>query len=291
MFKRLWQRFRDGAGHDLDELARRLDVSADTLSAVSVFYRGFTRPKRAGGKRTIHSPERPLRDMQRRVLHRLLGHLRVHPAACGFRRGQSIVDNAAPHVRRAVIMKLDLTDFFTATSTGRVQKYFRRIGWNRPAAQRLVELTCHGGGLPQGAPTSPILSNLVNYRLDARLEGLARAKGARYTRYADDITFSFDRDNRAVIAVVRHSACRVIEEFGYVVNRTKGVHILRRHQRQIVTGLVVNHRANLPRQTRRWLRAVEHRRRTKGEATLNDKQIAGWKALSAMIARAGETRT
>src|SRR5262249_44280484 len=152
-----------------------------------------------------------LKTIQRRILRRLLGRLRCHPAATGFERGRSIVTNARAHVGKAVVVQMDLKDFFTSTTTRRVRKYFRKTGWNREAADLLIRLCTHQGGLPQGAPTSPRLSNLVNYRLDARLARLAgrrrlydprtgqrigsREIGAKYTRYADDLTFSFQSDD------------------------------------------------------------------------------------------------
>ncbi|MCH8042575.1 MAG: RNA-directed DNA polymerase [Planctomycetes bacterium] len=144
-----------------------------------------------------------------------------------------------------------------------MQDYFRAIGWNRPAAKLLVKLCTWQGALPQGAPTSPRLSNLVNYRLDARLAGLAARHGATYTRYADDLTFSFAEDDRDSVGRVRCAARLILEEEGYRPHHRK-FQARRRHQRQQVTGLVVNRRVNLSRSTRRWLRAVEHRAKHHG---------------------------
>jgi hypothetical protein len=227
------------------------------------------------------------------------------------------------------VLRFDLCDFFPSTRAERVRQYFRRIGWNRPAAKLLARLCTHEGGLPQGAPTSPRLSNLVNYRLDARLAGMAAKLGGVYTRYADDITISFPdegpaggrsmehvgRDihtgrrapsaklerNADTIRYVTSFVRKVVEEEGYRLHRRKKLSVRRRHHRQVVTGLVVNDGVNLPRSTRRWLRAVAHRARlarqtpsgavdspsgtARKKPTLTSAQLEGWSALESMIAR------
>ena len=278
-------------GYDVEELARRLDIPIDELKAVPVAYKRFTVRKRSGGTRTLLAPEPALKRTQRRILRRLLARLKTHPAATGFQKGHSIVTNALPHVGKAVVIRLDIRDFFPATHAKRVKKYFRKIGWNNEAATLLTRLCTWENGLPQGAPTSPRLSNLVNYRLDARLEGLAHSQGAAYTRYADDMTFSLAATNHRVSSSIVFCAKRILRDFKYTLHMGKKLRIRRAHQQQRVTGLVVNNAPNLPRGTRRWLRAVEHRHATGRNATLTPAQLAGWKALQNMIAtqRQGET--
>jgi hypothetical protein len=112
---------------------------------------------------------------------------------------------------------------------------------------------------------------------------MARKLGANYSRYADDITLSFAVDDRKRIQYLIRFARRAAGDKGYRVRRKK-LHIRRRHQQQRVTGLVVNARVQLPRATRRWLRAVEHHLRTGRQATLTPAQLAGWRALQQMIA-------
>lgn len=273
-----------GSGHGLDELARRLGMSPPELASIQAAYRQFTIPKRSGGHRRILAPQKELKSVQRRILRRLLALLVSHPAATGFERGRSIVTNASRHLGRAVVVRMDLRDFFESTSARRVQRFFRRIGWNRPAARRLGELCTHRGALPQGAPTSPRLANLVNYRLDTRLNNLAAAFGATYTRYADDLVFSFDVDKRTQTKRLINLVKLIVREEGYRVHTRRKLHIRRRHQQQRVTGLVVNHRVNLPRRTRRWLRAVEHHHATGRSSTLTETQLSGWRAYASMIA-------
>jgi hypothetical protein len=180
------------------------------------------------------------------------------------------------------------------------------LGWFREAASLLVRLCTHDGGLPQGAPTSPRLSNLVNYRLDDALANLASSSGdsfsnpftrkllikplsqatvITYTRYADDLTFSFSTDEPLWIHYVIRSAKKIVRREGYELHVKKKLRIHRRHDRQLVTGLVVNQRVNLPREVRRRLRAIEHHLRTGRSATLSPEQLAGWRGFLEMVRR------
>jgi retron-type reverse transcriptase len=268
----------------LPELARRLGMSEADLAAVEVRYHEFTIPKRrGGGRRTILAPDRPLKRLQRRILRRLLALLVSHPAVHGFERGRSIVTNARFHLARPIVVRLDIRDFFTSTSAQRVERFFRRIGWDKPAARRLTELCTYQGGLPQGAPTSPRLANLVNYRLDTRLDHLAVRMGAMYTRYADDLTFSFDEDRGGRVRALIRATGRIVAGEGYRLHTRRKLSIRRRHQQQRVTGLVVNERINLPRETRRRLRAVAHHLAAGRKATLTEDQMRGWGALMSMV--------
>lgn len=286
----------------IEQLAGRLGVSPVELAGVTITYEAFRIPKRRGGTRTIHVPADPLKALQRRILHRLLRRLRAHPNATGFERGHSIVTNALPHLGKDVVIRMDLVDFFPSISADRVQHYFRFIGYDEEAARLLTKLCTHNGSLPQGAPTSPRLSNLVNYRLDARLATMAERRGLSYSRYADDIAFSAcladlpatqrrkpatgNRTKNQVPRVndVIRAAKDIIRDEGYRLHTHEKLRISRRHQRQLVTGLVVNDKVNLPRATRRRLRAVAHHLANDRPATLTARQLAGWQSLQTMIA-------
>jgi retron-type reverse transcriptase len=217
----------------------------------------------------------------------LLERLKAHPCATGFERGHSIVTNALPHVGQQVVIKLDLKDFFTSTPAKRVGAYFHSIGWDTEAAEVLTRLCTHQGALPQGAPTSPRLSNLVNHRLDSRIAALAEKRGVNYSRYADDITLSSDAGPAARINDLIHTIKKIVKNEGYALHTDKKLRIARRHDRQIVTGIVVNDKPNLPRSTRRRLRAIEHHLRIDKPATLSEAQLSGWRALSAMVRAQG----
>lgn len=293
--------------HDAAQLALRLGIPLARLQGVDRSYREFNIPKRSGGVRPIAAPNPDLMAVQRAINRRLLARLPVHPCATGFRRGYSIVTNAAPHAGRAVVLRMDIRDFFGATRAERVHRYFRVIGWSEEAAGLITALCTRNGALPQGAPTSPTLSNLVNFRLDARLAGMARqprcvrrnpktlkqvrpapvdqaaGDGIFYTRYADDLTFSFGRDDHDAVEAVIWLSKRILSDSGYRLHHKRKLTIRRRHQRQSITGLVVNDAVGLARGTRRWLRAVRHHLATDREASLTPAQLAGWEALEQMV--------
>lgn len=273
----------------IDELCRRLGMTEQQLRAVPLAYHTFEIPKRTGGSRTIAAPDKPLKETQRLILRRVLGRLKAHLSATGFERLFSIVSNALPHVAQDVVIKLDIMDFFGSAGGRRLDNYFRAIGYNADAAALLTTLCTHEHRLPQGAPTSPRLSNLLNHRLDSRLAALADSRGLAYSRYADDITFSgpqtMDQAKSAIrINDVIHLAKRILKDEGYTLHTEKKLRIAHKHDRQLVTGLVVNRKVNLPRKTRRWLRAVDHHLQTGKPATLTPQQLAGWRSLQSMIA-------
>src|SRR5262249_40257734 len=177
-------------------------------------YTRFRIPKRAGGEREICAPKSQLRWVQRQILDKVLAKVPAHDAAHGFVTGRSTVSNAEPHKGADLLVKFDLTDFFPTLHYYRVVGLFARLGYAvgdarfraddeaREVAPTLARLCCYAtdpakwgkAQLPQGAPTSPAISNLVCRRLDARLAGLAGKSGAVYTRYADDLTFSFRQE-------------------------------------------------------------------------------------------------
>lgn len=239
-------------------------------------------PKRSGGARLLEVPTPLLRRTQRKLLDAVLNLLSPHPAAHGFRVGRSPLTNAAEHCGRAVVLKFDLTNFFPSIPAARVYALFaslaypdavvrllgalcttrlRRADWNarpNPATDgsehpQWVKLSARH--LPQGAPTSPALANLIARRLDVRLAGLAEVCGATYTRYADDLTFSGDDAlRRGATRVARHVVLIAAEE-GFAVNRRKtSVHT--QSERQVVTGLVVNEKPNVPRDEFDLLKAI-----------------------------------
>jgi RNA-directed DNA polymerase len=282
-------RARMGWGRGVAELAERIGYRADELERLEPRYREVVVPKRrGGGMRRLHVPDDATKTLQRTILRKLLAPLRAHPAATGFERGRFIVDNALPHVRRAVVIKMDVVDFFPSTGADRIDAYFRRIGWNAKAAALLTRLVTYDGGLPQGAPTSPRLSNLVNYGLDVRLAQMAERRSARYTRYADDITFSHEHDGsirpRGTIDMARW----LLRAHGYTAHGRAKTSIRRAHQRQSVTGLIVNDGVRLPRELRRKLRAIRHHVATGRPATLTEEQLRGWAAFEAMVARGSD---
>ncbi len=282
------RRLREG-GRSLAELMRILDPKGDHglerwLSGrpETYTYDVFQIPKRRGGFRTIHAPSPALADLQRRVYHKLLKELPVHEAATAYVPGRSILDNARPHAGKAVVVNLDLEDFFGSTKKEKVWEFWRAVGWGRKAALVLTEVCTLDGALPQGAPTSPALSNAVCRLLDVRLCRLAESVGGAYTRYSDDITFSFESfGSRQRWALKR--AYEILAEHGYRIQRKKRIRIQRRHQRQTATGLVVNERPNLPRELRRRIRAMQHHERLGKLSPRDRRRLRGYEALQKMV--------
>lgn len=270
---------------NLVELAHRLDVPLEYLETISPSYREARIPKQGGGTRYLQVPDDNAKQLQRKILKRLLGALSSHPFCYGFEPHTSIVDAAVPHTHRFVVIKMDIRRFFESTSEDRIQDYFRFIGWDNATAKRLTELTTHNGSLPQGAPTSPRLSNLVNYGLDELLASIAAAHDGSYSRYADDITMSFGRKNGRRVRGVIQEVRRVLDKFGYTMHGKGKLKIYRSNQRQQVLGLVVNEGVRLPRKTRRWLRAIQHRLDNNRSATLTEEQLDGWLAFQDMVER------
>lgn len=273
------------SGRSLAELAERLGETEQALASFVPSYRAVKIPKkRKGAFRTLQVPDDRTKHLQRQVLRRVLSEGKSHYAATGFERGSSIVTNARAHAGFPVVVRMDIEDFFDNTQLKRVEAWYRRRGWDRHATALLVKLTTHDGGLPQGAPTSPKLSNLVNAHMDRRLMALAGRLGGVYTRYADDITFSLADDSSGGV----HTLCTVTKmiayEYGYRIHSRRKLHVRRSNHRQLVTGLVVNDGTpRLPREVRRRLRAIEHRMATTGRASLSPAQLEGWRALRRMV--------
>jgi RNA-directed DNA polymerase len=271
------------------ELAEALGLSIGRLrwlafhaeAATRVHYVTFEVAKKSGGTRKLSAPHRSLASAQRWILDRIVGMLPSEPEAHGFLPGRSILTNASPHAGRAVVVNLDLKDFFPSVGFRRVRSVFRRAGYS-PAVATILALLCtesprravvYDGttyhvataprGLPQGASTSPGLSNLVARRFDRRLAGLAKKLGATYTRYADDITFSGDDALNPKVGYLMARVRHIAEAEGFAVNEAKS-RVLRRNAAQVVTGLVVNDRPGVPRDEVRRLRAILHRAKSEG---------------------------
>lgn len=273
------------------QLAEALGVTIPELrwlayhrdAATSLHYRAFTIPKRDGSERQIWAPRPKLKAAQRWVLRNVIEHLPVHGAAHGFLPGRSIASNAAVHTNSKMVLKIDLKDFFPTITMPRVKGVFRKAGYREQIATLLAmicteaprEIVEHEDQtyyismgprcLPQGAPTSPALTNTICQRLDRRLTGLASKYGWRYTRYADDLTFSLPNDHKAEpkLGLMIGSVGRIVADEGFAVHPKK-TRIARKGRRQKVTGLVVNGEgsARVPRTLRRQIRAAVHNLKT-----------------------------
>jgi retron-type reverse transcriptase len=254
----------DHVGIEPDALARLMRPGSESGSA----YVEFEIAKSSGGTRRIAAPRPPLRAVQQKIYQTILRPVAAHPAAHGFVPGRSTVSNAGPHVGAALLAKMDVEEFFPSIHYRRVAGLFRYIGYPLEVANALAGLTTHRmkladgylvwpGALPQGAPTSPAIANLVARRLDARLDALALKCGATYTRYADDLTFSFRAPPERGLGRFFWWAEGILHQEGFQENSKKR-RVLRAHQQQRVTGVVVNQVPHVPREERRRIRAIVH---------------------------------
>lgn len=221
-------------------------------------YRLFQVKKKSGGTRQIAAPRRKLKAMQRKLAGLLEDTYMPKPSAHGFVRDRSIVSNAEKHLDKRFVFNVDIAGFFDAIHFGRVRNLFMAPPFSIPKAPAtvLAHICCFKGRLPQGAPTSPIITNLVCRSLDRDLQRLAKLHRATYTRYVDDLTFSFTcKRSRLPAAIVQFSEekavpgptlTEIIESHQFVLNPLK-TRLHGKHQRLEVTGLVVNDFVNVRR--------------------------------------------
>ncbi|HET6864546.1 MAG TPA: reverse transcriptase family protein [Solirubrobacteraceae bacterium] len=261
-------------------------------------YRYRIVPRRGGLPRVLEAPKARLKEIQRWILYEILAPVPPHEAAQGFTRGRSVATHAGLHSGQEVVLRLDLKDFFASVTAGRVFGIFRTLGYGRSVAHVLTALSTNTipqavwhavpratdaalieprfwlgralstPHLPQGAPTSPALANLAGFRLDRRLTGLANSAGLRYSRYADDLTFSgpvqLRRRRRHLEALV----AEITREEGFVVNERKTA-LHSAGGRQSVCGIVVNVRPNVLRSEYDQLKAILHNVATHGPSGQN----------------------
>lgn len=242
-------------------------------------YRSFSIRKRSGGERSISAPCSEIRKIQRRILETVLYQVYARKGCVhGFAQDRSIQSGASWHERSRYVLNLDLKDFFPSINFGRVLGMLKSRPYGIPneVAVIIAHACCWNGYLPQGAPTSPTISNMVCGRLDSALVRFAQAHGLTYTRYADDITFSTNRRNFPEAAAVRlptdpNNASvvgteleRIITANGFEVNHAK-TRLKERPQRLEVTGLVVNKKVNVKRTYVRAIRGALHALERYGE--------------------------
>jgi RNA-directed DNA polymerase len=233
-------------------------------------YIRFKIPKRRGGMRDISAPPESLKIMQRKIAAALLAIHPPKPSAHGFLRGRSVASNARRHESQRVVGNIDLENFFPSIHLGRIVKALEQPPYSlgKQAARVIAQICCDDPGrLPQGAPSSPILSNIVCRVLDEQLQQLARRHACRYTRYADDITISTSRPSLPVELFTSESLSKTIivgaelnnavTSCGFTINQSK-VRIAHRERKQEVTGLTTNERVNIGRWYVRELDSLIH---------------------------------
>ena len=219
------------------------------------FYRSYTIKKRNGGERLIEAPYPSLKMVQRWILDNILAPSAVfHPAAVGFRQGKTIVDNATPHLGHDVLLKMDIKEFFPSVTEASVERFFLSLGYSLSLSGTLAYLCCKDGRLPQGAPTSPILSNILYVGMDLDLDRIAVTEGLSYTRYADDLTFSGARIPVPFIKAVTG----VVEDYNLRINKEK-TRRSGKGSRKVITGVSISSgKPTIPRSLKREIRQKVH---------------------------------
>ncbi len=272
-------------------------------------YRVSTTPKRLGGLRILESPRLRLKGIQRMIASGLLQCIPCHASAHGFVRGRSAISYVLPHTKKEVVLRMDLQDFFPSIDASRVFGFFRWLGYpyavtqlltdlctscctedkireitaehfrfqsNRESLERLRLLYCRKH-LPQGAPTSPTLANLIAYRLDCRLSGLAANAGVSYTRYADDLLFSGTSDfgRFAKSFAIKVGAIAIEEGFQVQFRKTR---IMRAATRQSAAGIVLNQGTNAKRSEFDLLKAILYNSVRSGPSTQNHEGVSDFQS-------------
>lgn len=301
-------RFLELEPNELDWFAdcQTREGSASTESLRNYRYRWVA--KRSGSLRLIEAPKPRLKHIQRRLLDEILLHVPPHEAAHGFRPSRSVMSFVAPHVARAIVLKMDLRDYFVSITSARVMAIYLTAGYPEPVARLLTGLCTNTvplavwnqtgpleldparspaswqarrlyrqPHLPQGAPTSPALANLAAHRLDARLAGLARAAEASYTRYADDLVFSGGESfARSIARFPVHAAAIALEE-GFAVQHRK-TRVMRQGVRQRAAGVVINQKPNIARVDYDQLKAILYNCVRYGPGEQNRAGVADFRA-------------
>ncbi len=282
--------------HNLSDLSEKTKLTREQLSwlsyhrkaALTDHYTRFQIPKRKGGMRSISSPKKTMRIAQDWVLTEILSKIPAHPKAMAFQEGKSTLDNAKIHLSAGIVIRIDLKDFFPSLKFNRIKGLFHSFGYSEGVSV-ILALLCTDSMrigarlgdkeffvalgeryLPQGACTSPAISNLVCRGLDNRLEKLAEKSGFIYSRYADDLVFSHPDKNielKNLLGLVK----KIIKEENFEIN-TEKTSMMRPHQRQSVTGVVIN--TGIPKISRsdiKRFRAFLHQFTLVGEVEMDKK--------------------
>lgn len=238
-------------------------------------YLNYTIAKKDGSRRQISAPKPRLKKVQRAILDEILNKLSIDESAHGFCNNRSILTNAQPHINADVVVNFDLKDFFHSITYPRIWGLFRSLGFSDQLST-ILALICSESEqnhvivdgeklclssierhLPQGAPTSPAITNLICRKLDRRMAGVAKRLGFTYTRYADDMTFSGDQHARKKINALRWQVRAVVKSEDFALHPDK-THIMTNGMRKEVTGIVVNEKPAINRKKLKKFRALLH---------------------------------
>lgn len=263
------------------EIARAMNISVGELrflafsrknSTIS-HYKRFKVAKKSGGFRLISAPMPRLKKAQHFILEQILNKVETHPNAHGCVIGKSILSNAEPHINKAVVINQDLQNFFPSITYKRIKGVFKSLGYSEQVAvifallcsePKIVDVSLLDENyfaqrgerfLPQGSPCSPAITNILCKKMDFRLNGLAKKYGFTYSRYVDDITFSGSKEQFSKISAILKYSKKVVKEENFRLHPDK-LRIMKRNQRQEVTGVVVNEKPNISKKSLKRFRAL-----------------------------------
>jgi RNA-directed DNA polymerase len=251
-------------------------------------YQIFLIPKASGDFRGISAPVTPLKIIQRKLAQVLTAVYGSRSVVHGFAKGRSIRSNAARHLGAEWILNFDLQDFFPSVHFGRVLGLFGGKPYNldQTVALTLARICCHAGSLPIGAPTSPIVANLVCAKMDSEFKTLAWSCGCVYTRYADDISISTKAialDSRIAGKDLAHRQWQlgrevvdIVERNDFKINPAK-TRVRGRQSSLEVTGIRINSRLNVKKELYRQVRAMLHAWEKFGESRSQETYLAKYR--------------
>lgn len=266
---------------DITQLSNTMGISLSELRFLTFnrqvskvnHYKRFNVMKKTGGVREISAPMPRLKRCQYWLKANVLDKVNLHDSAHGFIAARSIMSNAMPHVGQSIVINMDLENFFPTITYPRVKGMFQKLGYSEEISiimallstePKCDEVNIDGETffiaqaqrtLPQGAPTSPSIANIICRKLDRRLTDCATKLGFNYTRYADDLTFSVRENDSERVQKLLWRVKSIILDEGFIIHPKK-TKVMRAHQQQEVTGIVVNEKPNLPRKKSKQLRAT-----------------------------------
>ncbi|WP_374599731.1 reverse transcriptase family protein [Brevundimonas sp.] len=245
------------------------------------FYRKFSVKKRDGSERQLVEPLPDLKEFQSWLADSVGSKLPVSKYVHSYRPGRSIKTNARFHLGKKVVVRLDVKDFFASTKLGAVEKVLLSCGYTSSVSRILASLTTLNGALPQGAPSSPSLSNAIYISLDNKLGSYALENNWHYTRYADDLTFSGSGSPRSLISFVENS----LKDEELELNESK-IRVMRRGSRQVSCGVILNECLGPSREMRRtFLQEVHFVRKFGLAGHIDRKGIETSDYISTLIGR------
>lgn len=237
----------------LEELRKSIGINKKyfykVLYSKDRLYKPIKIPKRNGTVRTLNVPEIALKGMQRWILDNILYKIPIDSSATGFVPSKSTITNATPHINKKNIIKMDIRNFFPSINFTKVKKIFLDVGFEKDISIALANICTYQNQLPQGAPTSPYLANLVCKEMDRRISILCKNNNLTYTRYADDITIS----GRNKVFWVKNIVEKIVKTYHFSLNEEKTI-ALKPGDRKRVTGLIVNDKLSVPKSISRSLR-------------------------------------